>query len=408
MTALDHVCSRCFENPGIRLYIDEHSVPAKCSFCPESLRGAAVAPFVDVVEHIRTRLFHGFDDATDWMYLDSDTKEPMNVYYDSWEIIEQADIRFPEEDDGRLSQALSSALSDDWWSEPNPFGISSKDQIGINWDWFCEVVKHQRRFFFHDFDDGGGFEMAYPTEVLIKTFEYADSIGLFTTIPERSILYRTRREDPCNLLQTHDELGIAPREFANSPNRMSPAGIPMFYASDNIETALRETAECRGLFAAGRFETLTPMKFLDLSMLPPTPDVFQCCTEADDFCPREPLTFLNHVVHEMALPVKNRKNICFGKSNNRNDKAHIDYIPTQVVTEFVRSYPSIIQGEIDGIKYPSAVHQNHYSVVIFDTIKGSYNNFGDDLDSTDNRLLKLVDVEHYYVSQRRICNWFTS
>lgn len=405
----EYVCSGCFEDSGIRGFIEKHSVNADCSFCELTPDRDDVAPFQRVVEHVRTCLFCEYDDASDWMYPDSDTKEPMNEWYDAWDILERVGLRLPRDHDGRLLDALATALSDDWWSEPNPFGISRQDQVRINWDWFCEVVKHRRRYFFQDFDDGGGFEIGYPSQVLSQIFEYAQSIGLITIMREHTKLFRTRSEDPCKLLESHQELGAPPKEFATKPNRMSPPGIPMLYVSDNIETALRETARCSGFYAVGRFETSRPAKILDLSGIPAIPSVFQCLTDKPHIRSRDALIFLNHVVHEMSLPVQNDNKQCNNNCNNvcgtKDNKAHIDYVPTQVVTEFVRSTTTPDNGRIDGIKYPSAVHEGHSSYVIFDTQQESSFSAGDDLRSPSRHWIKLKDVIHQYVSRNRLHDW---
>ena len=383
----ESVCAGCFEDPGIRAFIDKHDVQAKCSFCLGISDLDAVAPFEQVVEHVRTCLFHEYDDATDWMVLDSDTKEPMNVYYDSWDILEHVKLQLPRDDDGRLFQALALALSDDWWSESNPFGISSQDQVRVSWSWFCEVVKHQRRFFFGDYDDGLGLEFDSPSHVLTKIFDYANSIGLVTSLPENAVLFRTRVEDPCNLLQSQDELGPPPRELATKPNRMSPPGIPMLYASDDIDTAFKETAECYGFYAVGRFKTNRAAKILDLTKIPPIPSVFQCESGHFGIRARDALIFLDHVVNEMSIPVA------------KGDKAHIDYVPTQVVTEFVRSVQDVDYGGIDGIKYPSAVRIGGSSYVIFDTCGQNPPQNSEVRGTPTDSWLVLTDVTHHYVSR---------
>ena len=49
----------------------------------------------------------------------------------------------------------------------------------------------------------------------------------------------------------------------------------------------------------------------------------------------------------------------------RDDRVHIEYVPTQVVTEFIRA--KVIWGEskVDGIRYASSVKKGHASYVFF-------------------------------------------
>ena len=56
------------------------------------------------------------------------------------------------------------------------------------------------------------------------------------------------------------------------PNRMSPAGIVMFYVSDEAATALREVARSpeddTGRYAIGKFRTMRDVPLLDLTAIP--------------------------------------------------------------------------------------------------------------------------------------------
>lgn len=123
---------------------------------------------------------------------------------------------------------------------------------------------------------------------------------------------------------TAAELGTAPREFANYPNRMSPAGIPMFYGAFDEPTAVIETYDPSRTgdreIALARFATLRPLRVLDLTALPEMPSQFDPSNRGK----RLPLKFLRSFGREIARPVA------------RDDGAHTEYVPTQIVTEFVR------------------------------------------------------------------------
>jgi hypothetical protein len=135
---------------------------------------------------------------------------------------------------------------------------------------------------------------------------------------------------------------------------MSPAGVVMFYGSDQGETALRETAQSLGpgTYALGEFSNARQIFLLDLANLPDIPSLFQEIPDSMEYNPRRVLQFLHHVSWEMSQPVE------------RDGREHIEYVPSQVVTEFVRS--TIREGgRIDGIRYPSAVHRRAASYVLF-------------------------------------------
>ena len=74
----------------------------------------------------------------------------------------------------------------------------------------------------------------------------------------------------------------------------------------------------------GEFETLRLAVLLDLSSIPPTPSLFQSVADSAEFWPREAIMFLRHIAHEISRPIE------------RTDGAHIGYVPTQVVAEYIR------------------------------------------------------------------------
>jgi len=65
------------------------------------------------------------------------------------------------------------------------------------------------------------------------------------------------------------DLGPPPFEKATQSNGMSPAGVVMFYGSDQVETALHETAQSLGggTYAVGEFSNARKIVLLDLANL---------------------------------------------------------------------------------------------------------------------------------------------
>ena len=96
---------------------------------------------------------------------------------------------------------------------------------------------------------------------------------------------------------------------------------------------------------------------------------------------RRALTFLHHVAEQMSQRVA------------PDDRVHVDYVPTQVVTEFLRSRVRWQGGRIDGIKYNSSAHPGHASYALFAT-QGHIVADSLDRQSEETPWLKLVDVGH--------------
>ena len=240
---------------------------------------------------------------------------------------------------------------------------------------------HERRFFFLNEERNMVASDIYsPGEVLGTIFEYAQDMGLFREMPQGTQPVRARWEDSKGKWGTARDLGPPPLEKATQSNRMSPAGIPMFYACDDEDTALRETATDPGYFAIGMFDTLRPITLLDLTEIPPIPSIFEPIPDSADLSPRSILTFLHHVAEQVSRPIE------------RGDHVHVDYVPTQVVTEYVRDQLMWQKSRVDGIEYHSSVHVGHVSYVLFAT----QDNIGSTLGghSLEERWLRLTGVKH--------------
>ena len=130
---------------------------------------------------------------------------------------------------------------------------------------------------------------------------------------------------------------------------MNPPGIPMFYAADSEAVAIKETRS-QGVVSIGRFRTERALRILDLTNLPPIPGIFSGAEREETFG----LIALRAFAHEITQPV------------DGTDRVPIDYIPSQVVTEFIRGQ-QFTGGKLDGICYSSAQDVSGCSIVLFAT-----------------------------------------
>ena len=64
------------------------------------------------------------------------------------------------------------------------------------------------------------------------------------------------------------------------------------------------------------------------------------------------LRFLHNFAADIMQPV------------DRDQRVHIDYLPSQVVTEFIRDFP-FNTGAVDGIAYGSTIHRRGWNVALF-------------------------------------------
>jgi len=122
----------------------------------------------------------------------------------------------------------------------------------------------------------------------------------------------------------------------------------MFYAAESRETAFAELQTSSAHI--GEFRLLRDLTILNLGDLPPVPGIFSGAERFE----RLALRFLDDFQQDIAKPV------------TRDERTHIEYIPTQVVTEYFRHYG--VEGKaINGIRYPSTVDEGGKNIVLFAT-----------------------------------------
>ena len=106
--------------------------------------------------------------------------------------------------------------------------------------------------------------------------------------------------------------------------------------------------------------------------------------DAAEVYPRRAWDFLSHVGEEISKPI------------HRDNQTHIEYVPTQVVTEFIRTQRRAKQLRIDGVRYSSASNYGFCSYVLFATeenVVGSGKSNGND---SWLELIDVIDVEVNY------------
>jgi len=182
-----------------------------------------------------------------------------------------------------------------------------------------------------------------------------EDINLIRIIDIGVKIFRARVHDIGKSLSTAKDFGTVPLEDAKYSNRMSPAGIPMFYGAFDPETAFKEitdnTKDTSGKIAyIATFRTLRNMRVLDLTNLPEIPSIF----DPEQNHLRSSLIFLRGFVQELSQPI------------NKDGYEHIEYVPTQVFTEYIRYiYKDSDEASIEGILYHSSKNTNGISCVLF-------------------------------------------
>jgi hypothetical protein len=348
-----YVCGKCFEDNCIKDFIKENAVSKKCSYCEDISEEYIAADISEVANFIEAGLKSEYGDAAECLPWDSAEGGWQGTTYDTYDLLDEAELGIGHEE---LINDLIRLLPDNEWCEYDPF--DEDKELMFNWERFSDQVKHQVRYVFFQIkteqEDTNVFEKEEPLyKILYRIGELVKKFEIIKIITSGHGFFRARLH--CNeRFSTVAELGPPLIEQALYSNRFSPSGIPMFYGAFDVETVVDEVydypnkPEC--IVSVGKFENLHDLLFLDFTNLPPYPSIFNgsMCYE------RAPLQFLYSFIRESTKSIK------------KDGKEHIEYVPTQVVTEFFRHILTDSDGKhFDGLIYPSSKHNDGKCCVIF-------------------------------------------
>ncbi|WP_407181290.1 HEPN-associated N-terminal domain-containing protein [Bradyrhizobium sp. STM 3562] len=367
------VCAGCFEDDDLKGFIRDNATKHQCSFCGSRSKSA---PLEEIADFIEGRMLEFYGKAVEQLPYESREGGYQGWHTDTDDLLfGQIGLELPKDRDGKLAQALLDLIGDDEWCEYDWLTLDFDQSLKFGWLNFCTEVKHARRFFFHKL---GGEDSGHPDDrsfftLLSDIAKLADDLGLIKDIPGGYSLFRARPRGSADVkYETAKELGPPPEEYATQSNRMNPPGIPMFYGA---ETAALAVAEIRNtLFSLGTFKTNRSIRILDLAALPKLPGFFSKASQRE----RLGLSFLHEFSNLISEPVA------------RDDRTHVEYIPTQVYTEFLRDF-RFEGGPLDGIRYKSATRHAGANVVLFATTEHVHDSKAP---RDPGRWLRLASVKH--------------
>ena len=255
-------------------------------------------------------------------------------------------LSLPRDSEGRLFDALLYKLTDETWCEYDWLTLDHDLVLRASWERFCETVKHKRRFFFHS--DGTDYRDSYTLASLLRAIGHiSQRLGLVRELPVATKLWRARPDLARNLRASPVDFGPPPVHLALQSNRMNPPGIPLLYLASTAKTALHETRAT--VARVGQWKAVRPLRILDLRHLPRIPGYFGDGGRDNLLA----LRFIHDFALDIMAPVA------------RDERVHVDYLPSQVVTEYLRDFHLEEGGRLDGIAYGSSVHAAGWNVALF-------------------------------------------
>ncbi len=238
MLMSQNVCLDCFDDDGISNFIHRYGKSNDCAYCESSSRSHKIS---DIIEHINNCLLSEYEHPVECMgwngreggYIGATT-------YDSYEILEEVGL---ETGSSNLFNDIASNLPTDMWCQREPYQLRNREEAAYTWTNFCELIKYKCRYMFlhhEDMENEKSFERVLVSSVLGHILHSFQTIKIVNKLRKGKRFYRARFYNPENKFElTTKELGIPPKGVPGS-SRMSPAGIPMFYASDDMDTSIKE------------------------------------------------------------------------------------------------------------------------------------------------------------------------
>jgi hypothetical protein len=352
------ICSDCILESGIKDFIiknDDHHIII-CSFCNKKRTSKTfmACKIHTVVGYILDCIKSEWTDPANVLPYESAEGGYQGQVLDTSDLLNNLGVEVADE--SILDQIVDS-IEQSHWVKTSYFSLSPDETLIYGWKSFCTFVISQSRFFFlnakNDSYDKNQHDEMNPIQILDSVASIITNLGMLKIILPDQGLRRVRIVDDYNEATTAKHLGSPPPDRCNMANRMSPAGISMFYGAFDLATAVKETYEPEPTIikkaVVGNFYPCRSLNVIDLSKPFKSTSLFD-----EDEKYRFEKSFLRDFIRD------------FTKSIERADRAHIDYVPTQIVTEYFRhvltkTSPSLI----DGVIYPSSKNINHNAIVIF-------------------------------------------
>jgi len=377
------ICAECVSDDTLKEWVSANATATQCSFCESESEKPIAADFEEFVGVVLNGIRFDWNDPDNEgvMYVSADGGYQADLT-STWDILGDYGVT----DNERVFDALLGSIQTHNWVDRDYYIGDDSQRMVWGWESFKRHIKHTTRYFFLDGTDKIKYSPEIPPSEMLANIAgmIASEMGgydLVTEIADNVDLFRIRIGGKAYI--NAKDIGSPPEEFAIQSNRMSPAGIPMFYGAFDVETAKAETLDplhqAGQTMSIGTFRSRRTLRVLNLADLPSMPSVF----DGENQYLIHPLRFLHSFAGDIARPIA------------RDGREHIEYVPTQVVTEYFRRVFRTGDGhKLDGIVYSSSRTGAGHAFVLF--VEN-----GDCVDADaklpDKGILRMMEVRHEVV-----------
>lgn len=339
------VCHKHFSDKSIKEFIASNELKNKCAYC-NSLKSVGLETLMFYM--MRGIMRHYVDAAEFMIYISREGGYQGTIYSPEELINDQIGL---EVDNDYLLQDIITCIDDRAWADPYTYHDNQKDIFVYHWSYFKEVTKYKSRYLFSKTAKlkSNSYQFS-PYDILEDIGSYISTFNMTSILSKGTALNRCRQHSNDESIKQADQMSSPPRDKATIASRMSPSGIPMFYCAFDEKTAIIETIDLndttKPLFTTCNFVTRNELKVIDFRKLPPRVSIF----DEKNFSIYYVLQFLHEFVQDLS------------KGISKDGKEQIEYVPTQILTEYFRYvYPE----NIIGIVYPSSKSVGSSACVLF-------------------------------------------
>ena len=346
-----YVCGEHIDDYAIKDHVNTNGSSGNCDYCDSSEKKNVIL-LKDYIAFINDGLRAFFTEPVNEMAFDSSE----GGYYgaktwDTIDLFELLDINI--EGKKLFDEFFCKPKWENNWCEIDPYHIAREKELKYLWDKFCEHVKHNIRYSFFKSDHYKLSDNDTMESILNTICSVVDDFKCIKIFEEGQEVFRGRQHNSSVKVKELKDISSPPVKYATSANRMSPAGISMFYGAGDEKTVESETVNSLSkdnFLTIGKLISKKKFNVIDFANLPTTPSIFDKKRRKD----RYKMLFLNSFIKDLS------------KEIIRDEKVHIEYVPTQIITEYFRFvFPQIYKNEIKGLLYKSSKNKDGICCVLF-------------------------------------------
>lgn len=337
-----YICTSCIIDEYLVGIVESSATETTCNYCEKTFEEPACCEISIVVQEVKNAIEAHYTLLEEVPRMDGD------YIYEGESTAEIArdlsmDFLSTDADDILVMDDIEEILGhDEFWVDRKKWpGNGPEEELWL-WENFKKLVQYKNRYFFgvESLSRAGSsliYSSSSPMELLESLCGRLQLDECLALLDEGTKVYRVRKHKQGLKKTDLKEFCAPPPEDCVQANRMSPPGIQVFYGALDHKTAKLEVNTTAPYYLA-EFQVSRPTILIDLTLKLERISMF----DPESAWWNNYVDFMNGFISDLT------------RSIDHSTKIHIEYIPTQVVSEYFRHIAKDLNPQ--GFIYPS--HQN--------------------------------------------------